>query len=383
MKRFFSISIIMLLIFLSIVSFAEEHEVNIYVNNDKVSFDQQPLYQNNRVKIPFRKIFEHLGYEVSYDEKNKVAIAQSGDYIIKVPISSNRAIKDGKVYTLQEKTKVLNNRIMVDQDFFKNLMGFEVKKVLTSDKIEIHIYRKIDLSKYFKGYKGTFKLYNMKNQDSIVYNEKDLKRRTSPASTYKIINSLIALETGVIDDENTVKKWDGKKRYVPSWNKDHTLASAIKNSVIWYYQDLARDIGRERMQKYIDKLQYGNQKIGDKIDMFWLDGSLKISPEEQLKIIKNLYNEELPFDKEVIKTVKKILVNEETEKSILSGKTGTYMDNGDPKASWYVGYIVSDDIPYGFVTRLEKPDVGKSGKLGGWKAKEITKEILKEMNILK
>lgn len=133
------------------------------------------------------------------------------------------------------------------------------------------------------------------------------------------------------------------------------------------------------MQEYINKANYGNEKI----DMFWLDGSLQISPDEQLDIVKKLYNEELPFDKDVIKTVKRILVNEETEDTILAGKTGTYVDKGIPKVGWYVGYVVTDNTPYVFVTRLEESDAGESRQIAGLKAKSITKDILKELNILK
>jgi len=240
-----------------------------------------------------------------------------------------------------------------------------------------------DIEKHFKGYKGVFKLYDVENDKYIIYNEDELTKRTAPASTFKIMNSLIALQTGVVEDENTLKKWDGKVRSIPQWNKDHTLASAVPNSVVWYFQELARDIGRERMEQYIKSVGYGNQVIGDKIDMFWLDASLKISPNEQFEFVKGLYNEDLPFDRENIQTVKKILIHEETEDTIFAGKTGTFEANGVNRVGWYVGYAVSKKKPYIFVTRLEKPDFGEGDKIGGRKARTITKEILKELNILK
>ncbi|WP_432403339.1 class D beta-lactamase [Wukongibacter sp. M2B1] len=240
-----------------------------------------------------------------------------------------------------------------------------------------------DIEKYFKGYKGAFKLYDVKNDKYIIYNKDELTKRTSPASTFKIMNSLIALQTRVVEDENTLKKWDGKERSIPQWNKDHTLASAVSNSVIWYFQEVARDIGRDKMEKYIKSVGYGNQVIGDKIDTFWLDASLKISPNEQLEFLKRLYNEDLPFDKENIQTVKKMLINEETEDTIFAGKTGTFEDKGVPTVGWYVGYVVSKKKPYIFVTKLEKPDIGEGDEIGGVKARSITKEILKELDILK
>jgi len=382
MKNKIYIILIILLIPMSIVAIAGAKEVNVYVDNDKVLFDQQPILHNNKIIIPFRQVLESLGYKVWYNEKTSTAIAEAQDELIELPINSNKVIKNGKVSILQETTQILNDRIMVTEDFFKELIGCEVKEINGPGNITIYINRKIDLSKYFKGYKATFKLYDLKNKKSFVYNEEDLERRTPPASTYKIMNSLIALQTKVVDDENTAKKWDGKEYPVPAWNKDHTLSSAIKDSVVWYYQAVARDIGKERMQEYINKVHYGNQVIGEKIDAFWLDGSLQISPNEQLDIVKKLYNEELPFDKDVIKTVKRILINEETEETILAGKTGTYVDKGGAKAGWYVGYVISDSTPYVFVTRLEEPEAGESQPIAGWKAKLITKDILKELNIL-
>lgn len=239
-----------------------------------------------------------------------------------------------------------------------------------------------DVEKYFKGYNGQFKLYDMENNVYFIYSENELSRRTCPASTYKILKSLIALQTGVVEDENTMKKWDGKKRFIPQWNKDHTLSSAITNSVVWYFQEVARDIGRERMQKHIDEVGYGNGVIGDKIDMFWLDESLKISVDEQLEFITRLHREELPFDKENIQKVKTMLIDEETKESIFAGKTGTFLENNDSPLGWYVGYAVANEKPYSFVTRIEKAKSGESGKITGPIAKEITKEILKELDII-
>ncbi|WP_432666606.1 class D beta-lactamase [Wukongibacter baidiensis] len=241
----------------------------------------------------------------------------------------------------------------------------------------------IDIKKHFNGYKGVFKLYDIENDKYIIYNEDELTKRTAPASTFKILNSLIALQTGVVEDENALKKWDGKERSIPQWNKDHTLASAVSNSVVWYFQAVARDVGRERMEKYIKSVGYGNQVIGDKIDRFWLDASLKISPNEQFEFVKRLYNEDLPFDRENIQTVKQMLIHEETEDTIFAGKTGTFEENGVNTVGWYVGYAVSKKKPYIFVTRLEKPDSGEGEKIGGVQARSITKEILKELDILK
>jgi len=106
--------------------------------------------------------------------------------------------------------------------------------------------------------------------------------RLSPASTFKIANTLIALETGVAPDERFRLPWDGVKRRLDSWNRDHDLRSALDASVVWYYQELARRIGAKRMREWLGRLGYGNEEMGDKVDEFWLAGPLAISALEQV-----------------------------------------------------------------------------------------------------
>ena len=131
-----------------------------------------------------------------------------------------------------------------------------------------------ELEKYFQGFKGAFVLYDFNKNQYIRFNPERCAEQFIPASTFKIMNSLIGLETGVIPDENYVIKWDGTHYDVPSWNQDHTLKTAIQNSVVWYYQELARRVGSEKMQYYVDAAQYGNQNISGQIDNFWLEGGL-------------------------------------------------------------------------------------------------------------
>ena len=82
---------------------------------------------------------------------------------------------------------------------------------------------KPELEKYFQGFKGAFVLYDLNSKQYIRYNPERCAERFIPASTFKIMNSLIGLETGVIPDENYVIKWDGTHYDVPSWNHDNTL----------------------------------------------------------------------------------------------------------------------------------------------------------------
>jgi beta-lactamase class D len=104
----------------------------------------------------------------------------------------------------------------------------------------------VDLKQSFGTYTGTFKLHDLAKGTYTVYNPDPEGQRYAPASTFKVLHSLIALQTGVVPDAQATRRWDGTVYPIPAWNKDQTLSSAVKDSVIWYFQDLAREIGRDR-----------------------------------------------------------------------------------------------------------------------------------------
>ncbi len=145
---------------------------------------------------------------------------------------------------------------------------------------------KIDnsLKKYFdaKNVDGCFTLLNNADGLITVYNMNLDTTRVLPASTFKIVNSLVGLQTGAIKDESMIIKWDGIRRPVKEWNKDMNMKEAFKVSCVPYYQEVARRIGRDTMKLWIDSLAYGNRNIEGPVDSFWLNNHLKISPDEQL-----------------------------------------------------------------------------------------------------
>ncbi len=165
--------------------------------------------------------------------------------------------------------------------------------------------------------------------------------RTSPCSTFKIPNSLIGLETGVIPDASFVLPWDGVRRSREGWNRDHDLRSAMKQSVVWYYQELARRVGPDRMQKWVSALRYGNEDISGGIDRFWLESSLRISPDEQVDFLGRLHAGELPVSPRSIAIVKEILLQDAPGPGIVyRGKTGSCQDPGAPQPhGWWVGSV--------------------------------------------
>ncbi|MCW8804544.1 MAG: class D beta-lactamase, partial [Ignavibacteriaceae bacterium] len=194
------------------------------------------------------------------------------------------------------------------------------------------------------------------NEDKFIfYNQSQFKQSFTPASTFKICNSLIGLETGVIKDENFVIPWDSVIRRVPAWNGDQDLKTAFKNSTVWYYQDLARRIGGEQMKYWLDKANYGNADTSGGIDRFWLRGGLRITPEQQIDFLKRLHNKQLPFSQKTIDIVKNIMIAEETSGYVVSAKTG-WGEQDNKEIGWYVGYLEKDDDVYYFANCIQTID---------------------------
>ena len=216
------------------------------------------------------------------------------------------------------------------------------------------------LKKYFDQYHvtGTFGMFDNGQGAFTIYNLRQFTDSAYlPASTFKIVNSLIGLQTGVISNERMVIPWDGIKRWNPDWNKDLTMEEAFKVSAVPYYQEVARRVGKDTMQFWLDSLgyasKYGRAIIRNNIDTFWLDNSTKITADEQLGLVKRLYFDQLPFQKRVQDVVKKVMLQEDNANYKLSYKTGLgYRENGNA-IGWVVGWIEENKHPYPFVLQVE------------------------------
>ena len=199
-----------------------------------------------------------------------------------------------------------------------------------------------DLTKRFfeAGTVGTFVGYKVDDYLIIASDKERSGQPQLPASTFKIPNSLIALETGVVEDpDKDVFKWDGVTRSIEAWNKDHTLRSAIAASVVPVYQEIARRIGQERMQKYVDLLEYGNRDIGGGIDQFWLTGNLRIDPVQQVDFVDRLRRGVLPLSKRSQEVVRDILPATKVGNATIRAKSGLVgAERGEPSLGWLVGW---------------------------------------------
>jgi beta-lactamase class D len=220
------------------------------------------------------------------------------------------------------------------------------------------------LKKYFDEQHviGCFGLFDNGTGDFAIYNLKRFRDTGFvPASTFKIVNSLIGIQTGRVQDSSTVIPWDGIKRPVAEWNQDLTMKQAFYYSSVPWYQELARRIGVDTMQRWLDTLGYaavtktGRAVIG-KIDTFWLDNSIKVTADEQLGLLKRLYFDQLPFYKRTQQIVRAMMVQEDNTSYRLSYKTGWgHTDKGN-SIGWMVGWIEENKHPYFFVLQIESPD---------------------------
>lgn len=220
-----------------------------------------------------------------------------------------------------------------------------------------------NLQKHFTddGTVGAFAAFRTDDQQVIASDNSRARDPVLPASTFKIPNSIIALETGVVSDpDKDVFKWDGVTRSIPDWNKDHTLRTAIAVSAVPVYQEIARRIGKERMQKYVDAFDYGNRNIGGGIDRFWLTGDLRISPLEQIAFVDRLRRRALPVSKRAQDLTADILPVTKAGDSVIRAKTGLVgVDDktavGGVKASigWLVGWVENGSTQTVFALNLD------------------------------
>ena len=228
---------------------------------------------------------------------------------------------------------------------------------------------------------GAILFYDL-NKD--IYHSNDFEwthKGKLPASTFKIANSIIGLETGIIENANAIFKWDGNEKWLKVWEQDLVLKDAFQYSCVHCYQEIARDIGVQRMNNYLSKLDYGNFKVDStNIEDFWLVGESRVSQMQQIDFLKRFYLNELPISNKTSETVKNIMFIEEGDDYKLSGKTGLSNAN-QIYNGWYIGYIETQNNTYFFATNLE-PKEGFTLNTFIKKRIDLTKSAFKSINVL-
>jgi beta-lactamase class D len=248
----------------------------------------------------------------------------------------------------------------------------------------------LDLKSYFGGFSGGFAVYTLKTGKWYRYNPEQCKKRLSPCSTFKIPNSLIGLETGVIRDTGYIIKYDSvmhpknadmlKKEPFKYWYQDLSLKNAFKYSCVWYYQELARRVGKNRMEKYVRSIDYGNNDLSSGIDTFWLCGSIQISINEQIEFLRKLYTNKINgISEKTINEVKSIMLYESKPHYKLYGKTGAGDCINNMVLGWYIGFVETDSGVHLFAMNII---VNSFDDLKNNLRIEMTKKILEKIGIL-
>jgi beta-lactamase class D len=232
------------------------------------------------------------------------------------------------------------------------------------------------------GVDGAIVIFDKNNQQWILSDTTNVKIESLPASTFKIINLLIALETKTIKDENEVIRWVGKTDtvkygYRPEIYHDMSVKEAFEVSAGWVFIEIAKKIGKETYKKYLTACKYGNLNLSESSDDFWNFGDFSISPIDQTVFIKNLYEEKLPFSKRSIEIVKRVMITEKTAQFTIGAKTGWTRDKG-MNTGWWVGYLETSNNTYYFATRLLQNRKYNRDDFGTCR-KEITKKIFRDL----
>lgn len=227
------------------------------------------------------------------------------------------------------------------------------------------------------GVKGSILIYDERENRFHAFDAARCRQRFIPASTFKIANTLIGLETGVIADEHFMLKWDGQRRMSPDWNRDLTMREAFRVSAVWYYQEVARRIGPERMAAWLKRLDYGNAQSTPQIDTFWLEGDLRISQAEQIGFLRRLKHDRLPLSPRSMALTRQVMEIERTPEGVLRGKTG-WAVRVPRQVGWFVGWAERPGRTVYFATNIESD---RPGMQDAPARLAITREILAQMGM--
>jgi beta-lactamase class D len=241
--------------------------------------------------------------------------------------------------------------------------------------------------KYFDscGATGSIIIFDKAKNEWHVSDTTTITMETLPASTFKIINLLIALETNVINSEKDTAKWVGstdtiKYGYRPEIYENMTIKDAFEKSAGWVFIELAKKIGRNNYKKYLTKCNYGNVNLSQKETDFWNFGDFAISPINQVEFLKKLYDDDLPFSKRNMEIVKRVMVTEQNDQYTISAKTGWTREN-NINTGWWVGCLKTKTDIYFFATRLMQDRKYNRADFGTCR-KEITKKIFRDLKII-
>lgn len=224
--------------------------------------------------------------------------------------------------------------------------------------------------------KATIVISSLKGDKHFVYNEQRASKRVCPASTFKIPNTLIAAAEGVVSGPDAKFEWDGVERMIAEWNRDQTLMTAFQVSCVWCYQEIARNVGKPAYKTHLRTLEYGTLSEPFELTEFWLDGSLKISPLEQIAFLKKVYLRQFPLEPSAYETLRTIMLVQENKDYAIRAKTG-WAARLDPKIGWYVGFVETRGSVWFFAMNIDSEEMKNL-----YKRQELTMAALRLKGIL-
>lgn len=205
------------------------------------------------------------------------------------------------------------------------------------------------------GVKGTIVIASEHQGVTYVHDDARAETLFPTASTFKILNTLIALQENVIQGKDDTLQWDGQHWEIEDWNRNQTLQSAFKVSCVWCYQAMAKRIGTEKYRQYLHTIGYGVLHEPFDATTFWLDGSLRISAVGQIAFLKRLHARDLPFTEKAFNTLRDIMLAEKTPTYALWAKTG-WASSATPQVGWYVGYVETLEDVWYFALNIDTPN---------------------------
>ena len=280
--------------------------------------------------------------------------------------------------------ETLKEEIEIDNSFTEEVADITQEIIMSEPEIV-----EADWSEYFEGLNGAAVIYDASNMQYTIFNSELASIQTSPCSTFKIISSLIALENGVIDPEQSTRTWRGEVFWNENWNHDIDFREAFRESCVWYFREVIDEIGPDMIQQELDKLQYGNCDISDwegvlntnnsnrALTGFWIESSLEISPKEQTEVMERIFGTESAYSEKTRDELKKVMLvpkQNETDISIY-GKTGMGKAEGVVVDAWFTGFAEKAEEKIYFCVYLGRTD---DKNVSSTFAKEIAIQLVSE-----
>lgn len=127
MKKIISLLLVVVgLVLSSTLAFANENEISVYVEGQKVSFDVPPQTINDRTMVPIRAIFEVMGATVNWDNATQTAICTKDNTVVKMTLNSKIEYINDVPYEMDVAPVIVDNRTLAPARYVAEAFGYFV-----------------------------------------------------------------------------------------------------------------------------------------------------------------------------------------------------------------------------------------------------------------